>query len=95
MKEPPAHGPSDRNRHGNVEAVTERDVAGRFRQTLCDNRVSPTPGYMHFTAQTGKRLRRLADPEPRAIAAMHGSTFVGDGRGAIDEAATMMAEALV
>ncbi len=82
------------HQNGNVEAVTSGDVVGRFRQTLRDNRASATPGYMPLTAQTGAQLRRLADLEPRVIAAMHGSTFVGDGRGAIADAATMMAEVL-
>jgi hypothetical protein len=32
-----------------------------------------------YTPDTGPTLRRLAALEPRALALMHGPTFIGDG----------------
>jgi len=82
------------HQNGDVEAVTGNDVVGRFRQTLIDNRESPVPGYLPYTTRTGATLARLAQLKPKILAAMHGSTFVGDGQCALADAATMMREAL-
>ena len=82
------------HQNGDAEAVTGSDVVGRFRQTLIDNREGPVPGYMPYTTRTGATLARLAQLKPKALAAMHGSTFVGDGQGALADAATMMREVL-
>ncbi len=38
---------------------------------------------MPYTAKTEATLRRLAELEPRTLAVMHGSSFQGDGAGAI------------
>ena len=39
---------------------------------------------------TYRRLNELADLQPKILAAMHGSTFVGDGAGALRAAADML-----
>ena len=82
------------HQNGDAEAVTGSDVVGRFRQTLIDNRESPVPGYLPYTTRTGAALARLAQLKPKVLAAMHGSTFVGDGQRALADAATMMREVL-
>ncbi len=82
------------HQNGDLEALTGNDVVGRFRQTLTDNRESPVPGYMPYTSRTGVTLARLAQLEPKVLATMHGSTFVGDGQRALTDAATMMREVL-
>jgi hypothetical protein len=64
------------------------------RQTLIVNRESAVPGYLPYTARTGATLARLAQMKPKVLAAMHGSTFVGDGQRALADAATMMREVL-
>ena len=35
--------------------------------------------YVPYTDNTRRQLERLAALKPRTLAAMHGSTFVGDG----------------
>ena len=39
---------------------------------------------------TRRRLSELADLQPRVLAAMHGSTFFGDGAAALRSAADML-----
>src|SRR6187455_244307 len=46
--------------------------------------------YVPLTPATRRRLNELADLQPRVLAAMHGSTFVGDGAGALRAAADML-----
>ena len=82
------------HQNGDVEALTRDDVVGRFRQTLIDNRDGPVPGYMPYTRRTGTTLARLAALAPRVLAAMHGSTFAGDGRQALTDTDAMMRDVL-
>jgi hypothetical protein len=37
--------------------------------------------YVPYTDNTKRQLEKLAALKPRTLAAMHGSTFVGDGAG--------------
>jgi len=39
--------------------------------------------YVPYTENTKRQLATLAALEPRTLAAMHGSTFVGDGDAAL------------
>lgn len=79
---------------GNVEPLTESDVLGRARQTLVEYQAGPLANYMPYTKNTDGILQRLADLEPRLIAAMHGSAYAGDGGRAIRDLAIMMKEVL-
>lgn len=82
------------HQEGDVEASTSDDVVGRFRQTLVEYQKGPLANYMPYTSHTGPTLRRLAALQPRTVAAMHGSTFVGDGARAIDDVAQVMKDVL-
>ena len=79
---------------GDVEAATGSDLVGRCRETLVDYESGPLAGYMPYTADTGKIMGRLADLEPGTLAVMHGSSFTGDGRRAINDYAGMLKEVL-
>jgi flavorubredoxin len=68
---------------GEVEPTTSGDVVGRWRQALATYQQTPLMDYLPYTHNTGKQLARLAALEPRMLAAMHGSTFVGDGAKAL------------
>ena len=46
--------------------------------------------YVPLTPKTRARLDELAALQPRVLAAMHGSTFVGDGAAALAGAADML-----
>ena len=65
------------------EPSTSADVVGRFKQTLVEYQQSPLANYMPYTPYTESTLQRLAGLKPRTLAAMHGSTFVGDGAKAL------------
>jgi flavorubredoxin len=74
---------------GDREAITSDDVLGRWGEAMAAYQQHPVlMEYMPFTANTGRQLEKLAALNPRLIAAMHGSSFEGDGasalRGAID-----------
>ena len=46
--------------------------------------------YVPVTCNTRRLLNGLADLQPKILAAMHGSTFVGDGAAALRAAADML-----
>lgn len=82
------------HQEGDVEASTRADIVGRFKQTLVEYQKGPLANYMPYTPHTGPTLQRLAALKPRTVAAMHGSTFVGDGARAIDDLAQVMKDVL-
>jgi flavorubredoxin len=71
------------HQNGDVEPSTGADVVGRFEQTLREYQKSPLANYLPYTPQTEPTLARLAALRPKSLAAMHGSTFVGDGAKAL------------
>jgi flavorubredoxin len=80
--------------YGNVEPRTASDVVGRFKENLIAEQQGPLANAYPYTAQTGEQLGRLAALNPRTLAIMHGSTFAGDGRRALDDLAAAMREVL-
>jgi len=65
---------------GDVEPVTSGDITDRYRHALQTYQQSPVlMDYVPYTDNTRRQLARLADLRPQTLAAMHGSTFVGDG----------------
>src|SRR4029079_949900 len=76
---------------GDVEPVTSTDVLGRWDAAIAAYQAHPVlMDYVPVTAATRRRLNELADLHPRVLAAMHGSTFVGDGAAALRSAADML-----
>jgi hypothetical protein len=49
---------------------------------------------MPYTRQTEKNLQKLIDLNPATIAAMHGSSYFGDGAQALRELGEVMKEVL-
>jgi flavorubredoxin len=69
---------------GDVEPVTSGDVVGRYRQAFETYQHSPVlMDYVPYTENTKRQLANLAALQPRMLAAMHGSTFAGDGAAAL------------
>jgi flavorubredoxin len=69
---------------GDVEPVTTEDVVGRNEQAIAMMQAHPVlMDYMPFTPQTRLRLDELAALQPRLMAAMHGSSYAGDGAAAL------------
>lgn len=82
------------HQNGDVEPLIESDIIGRARQTLIDYQAGPFANYMPYTRHTEDTLQRVASLQPKTIAAMHGSTFSGDGQRALRDLATVMREVL-
>lgn len=79
---------------GEVEALTEQSVIERVRETLINYNNGPLAGYLPYTRQTESNLQKLVALAPATIAAMHGSTFVGDGAQALRDLGEVMREVL-
>ncbi|MEJ2524587.1 MAG: hypothetical protein P8Y73_03325 [Desulfuromonadales bacterium] len=80
--------------NGDLEPATEQDVVERARQSLLGFEASPLANSTPYTAKTTGTLHRLADLEPQRLAAMHGSTYIGDGGEALRNLAVMMNDVL-
>ena len=82
------------HQEGDVEPRTSTDVVDRFKRTLVSYQQGPFANYLPYTPYTEQTLQRLAALKPRTLAAMHGSTFVGDGAQAFASLAQVMKEIL-
>lgn len=72
------------HQNGDVEAVIEAGLIDRTKEVL-QNPQGPFSNYIPYTTHTEQMLRRLADLEPKTLAVMHGSSYKGDGKTAIEE----------
>ncbi len=79
---------------GQVEPLTHSDILGRVRDTLVHYQAGPLMNYMPYTPYTKTLLAGLADLKPRTLAAMHGSTYVGDGAQALHDLNVVMRDVL-
>ncbi len=76
---------------GDVEPVTSTDVIGRWDAAIAAYQQHPVlMDYVPLTPATRRRLNELADLQPKVLAAMHGSAFLGDGGSALRLAAGML-----
>jgi flavorubredoxin len=80
------------HQNGDVEPLTESDIVERARQALIEYQGGFLMDYMPFTAKTERLLREVAALEPRTLAAMHGSTFIGNGAQALHDLGRVMRE---
>jgi flavorubredoxin len=80
---------------GDVEPVTTSDITGRYRHAVETYQQSPVlMDYVPYTDNTTRQLAKLAALQPRTLAAMHGSTFVGDGASALLASDQILRQAL-
>ena len=76
---------------GDVEPVTTNDITGRYRHALETYQKHPIlMDYVPYTENTKRQLDKLAALKPRTLAAMHGSTFIGDGAALLAESANIL-----
>jgi flavorubredoxin len=70
---------------GEVEpvATSESELLARARDTLVRYQSGPFSNYLPFTPMTEELVAKLAALKPAVIAAMHGSSFSGDGEHAL------------
>ena len=82
------------HQNGNVEPVTQSDVVGRSRDVLVEYQQGPLANYMPYCTLTDPTLQRLAALQPKTVATMHGSVYVGDGGKALHDLAGVFKEVL-
>lgn len=71
------------HQNGDVEAVNDTGVIDRVAESLRTYEAGPLAGYMPYGAHTHEQIEKLAALEPRILATMHGSTYVGNGAEAL------------
>jgi flavorubredoxin len=79
---------------GDVEPSTQSDVLGRCRQVLVEYQQGPLANYLPYSTLTDATLHRLAALQPKTVATMHGSAFVGDGARALRDLAALLKDVL-
>lgn len=79
---------------GDPEPLTESDVVGRAQQSIIEGQSSALAKDMPYTPYTDSTLQRLADLRPQTLAVMHGSSFRGDARKALQDLASVIKETL-
>jgi len=79
---------------GDVDPLTSDSVIDRVRNTFLEYDGGPFAGYMPYTRQTERNMQKLIDLNPATIAAMHGSSYSGDGSKALREFGEVMKEVL-
>ena len=77
---------------GDGEPVTQSDVIGRCRKVLVEYQQGPLANYIPYCTLTDATLKRLAALQPRTLATMHGSVYVGDGSQALHDLAGVFRE---
>lgn len=81
-------------REGEMDALTEESIIEQTRETFLSYNATPLAGYMQYTKQTETNLQKLIALQPKTIAAMHGSSFIGDGAQALRDLGEVMREIL-
>jgi flavorubredoxin len=76
------------------DPATSNSIIERCKDALVETEAGPFANYVPYTHHTGLVLQDLAELNPRTLAAMHGSSYSGDGRQALRDLATVMREVL-
>jgi flavorubredoxin len=79
---------------GRREPATADSIMERCKDALLESEAGPFANYVPYTHHTGRVLHTLAEYSPKTLAAMHGSTFYGDGAQALRDLATAMRDVL-
>lgn len=79
---------------GNPEPLNESDIVGPTRDAITASLSGPLANDLPYTPYTDATLQRLAELDPMTLAIMHGSSFRGDGRTALQDLAVVMRDLL-
>lgn len=77
---------------GDAEPLTRSDVVGRSREAMMLYQGGILADYAPYTPYTEQLFARLAALKPSRLAIMHGSSFEGDCRGALQDLAAAFKE---
>ncbi|MGH9581356.1 MAG: MBL fold metallo-hydrolase [Bryobacteraceae bacterium] len=79
---------------GRREPTTTDSIMERCKDALLEAESGPFANYVPYTHHTGRVLETLAEYKPKTLAAMHGSTYYGDGAQALRDLAIVMRDVL-
>lgn len=68
---------------GDVEPLTESDIVERSWSDMKQNQMGPLANSVPYTPFTSRLLEGLSGLQPRTLATMHGSSFLGDAAQAL------------
>jgi flavorubredoxin len=77
---------------GDPEPLTKSEIIGRARESMIAGASSPLAKDMAYTPYTDETMQRLAELAPQTLALMHGSSYRGDGRTALQDLAGVIKE---
>jgi flavorubredoxin len=80
------------HQEGDGAALIESDILDRVRQALRAYQGGILANYVPYTPLTGRLINGLADLNPKILAAMHGSSFHGDGHRVLQDLHTVYRE---
>ncbi|WP_303311919.1 hypothetical protein [Hymenobacter sp. BT730] len=66
------------HQNGNCAAITDHDILGAHRQSMLEYEKGPLLEYTPYSPNTAKLLQTLAELQPKTLAVMHGSSFMGN-----------------
>jgi flavorubredoxin len=79
---------------GNQEPTTSSSIIERCKDALIQSEAGPFANYVPYTHHTGIVLNNLAEYAPKTLAAMHGSSYLGNGAQALRDLAIVMHDVL-
>ncbi len=79
---------------GDPEPVIGSGIVGRARDSIVAGMTGPLARDLPYTPYTRSTLQRLAALGPACLAVMHGSSYRGDGRSAIEGLAEVIEDVL-
>jgi flavorubredoxin len=79
---------------GQHQPATDASIMERCKDALLQAEAGPFANYVPYTHHTGRVLEGLAEYRPKTLAAMHGSTYYGDGAQALRDLAIIMRDVL-
>ena len=77
-----------------MEPLTSADLSERVRAAMSRMQAGPLANYIPYTPRTEGIVQNLANLSPQTLAIMHGSSFAGDGTGALRGLAVTMRDVL-
>lgn len=79
---------------GNPDPLEESDIVGPAREAITASLSGPLANDLPYTPDTDATLQRLADLAPDTLAVMHGSSYRGDGKAALQDLAVILKDLL-
>jgi flavorubredoxin len=80
------------HQNGDLVALTDKDILEAHRSSMLFYESGPLMDYTPYNDKTKDLLYELAALQPRTLATMHGSSFVGDCSKALTELDSVMKE---